>query len=92
MADNKLCILSETPGPESIKTFGSRLLTYKQVVFCFLTNLEKPRNEDKTKNQKAMRSYANSVVAEVLAHNKKMAEKIIEIITLILQKFIQNYT
>ena len=70
-ADNKLCILPETPGLESINTFGARLPTYKQILFCVLTNLEKLRNEDKTKNKKAMRSCANSVVAEVLAHYKK---------------------
>ena len=70
-ADSKLCILPETPGPESVKICGSRLPTYKQVLFCFLTNLEKLRNEDKTKNQKAMRSCANLVVAEVSEHYKK---------------------
>ena len=70
-ADSKLCILPETPVPESVKICGLRLPTYKQVLFCFLTNLETLRNEDKTKNQKAMRSSANLVVAEVLGHYKK---------------------
>ena len=70
-ADSKLCILLETPGHESVKICGSQLPTYKQVLFCFLINLEKLRNEDKTKNQKAMRYSANLVVAEVLGHYKK---------------------
>ena len=70
-ADSKLCILPETPGPESVKICGAPLPTYKQVLFCFLINLEKLRNEDKMKNQKATRSFANLVVAEVLGNCKK---------------------
>ena len=100
-ADSKLYILPETPGPESVKICGSRLPIYKQVLFCFLTNLEKLRNEDKTKNQKAMRSSANLVVAEVLGHYEKACVPVLHEkknggenyrITLTLQKFIQNYT
>lgn len=85
--DSKLPILLETPGIDDLKICGSRLPSVKQVLFCFMANLEKMRQDDPTKQRKLYRTCANLVVQEVLGHygkshiptihRKKMAEKIV---------------
>ena len=88
-SDSSLTILSETPGPANMNISGSRLPSFKQVLFCFMASLEKLKNEDKLKNEKLMRSCANLVSKEVLnhyqkalipiLHENKIAEKIIKL-------------
>ena len=79
--DSLLTILSETP--RSANTFGSRLLFFKQVLFCFMANLEKLKNEDKSNNEKLMRPCANVVLNHCqkarisVLHEYKIVEKII---------------
>ena len=80
-SDKKLSILRE-------KIRGCRLPSYKQVLFCFLSNFEKLKSEDHIHNQSLKRSCANFVVDKVLHHYRKariptqyehkMTEKIID--------------
>ena len=70
-SNNSLTVLTETPGPNDVKIYGSQLLCYKQVLFCFLSNLEKLKAEDSTNNQKLYRPCAKLVVEEIVIHYNK---------------------
>ena len=50
-SDNKLTVLRETPGPDDVKIRGSRLPRYKQVLLCYLSNLEILKENDESKQQ-----------------------------------------
>ena len=70
-SDTRLDILLESPGPENVHINGTRLLTYNQVLLCFLANFEHLRLQDSTKNLKLTRRASSSVVGEVQAHYQK---------------------
>lgn len=65
---------------------GKRLPTYKQVLLCLLSHLEKCRREDASRNEPLLRECSNIVLSEVLVHyrcahvptvsEKRMREKI----------------
>ena len=70
-SDNKLTVLDETPGPDDLKIRGSRLPSYKQVHFCYLSNLEILKENDESKQQSLERPCAKLVLKEVLYHYTK---------------------
>ena len=88
-SNNSLTVLTETPGPNDVKICGSRLPCYKQVLFCFLSNLEKLKAEDSTNNRKLYEPCAKLVVEEIVIHynktriptihEKKMTEKVLNV-------------
>ena len=68
---NKLTVLRETPGPDDVKIQGSRLSSYKQVLFCYLSHLEILKENDESKQQSMERFCAKLVLKEVLYHYTK---------------------
>ena len=69
--DKRLLILSETPGFQHLEINGNKLPTYKQVLFCYMSCIEKKRLEDTTKKVKIKRESAKYVVKEVLKHYER---------------------
>ena len=65
----KNCILPETPGLRHLEIVGCRLPSYKQVLYCYIANMEKLRSKDKV--SKVERDAANAVVNESLKHYVK---------------------
>ena len=64
-------ILNNSPGVEHLDIAGVRLVTYEQVLLCYLAQMDKHRAEDATKNAKLVRTVANIVVEKVLVHYHK---------------------
>ena len=88
-SDNKLMVLRKTPGLDDVKIRGSKLPSYKQILFCYLSNLEILKENDELKQQRLERPCAKLVLKEVLYHymkaristqeyERKMEEKIIK--------------
>ena len=70
-SDNKLTVLRETPGPDDVKIRGSRLPSYKLVLFCYLSNLEILKENDESKQQSLERPCAKLILKEVLYYYTK---------------------
>ena len=49
-SDKRSLIFDEAPGVDHLEITGCRLPTYKQVLLCYISNLEKARAEDTSKN------------------------------------------
>ena len=47
-SDKRSIILDVTPGENNQEITGCRLPTYKQVLLCYIANLEKTRADDET--------------------------------------------
>ena len=62
---DKLSILLETHGPESLKVCDSRL-PVKQVLFCFKANLEQMKRGDPTNQKKLHRPRTTLIVSKAL--------------------------
>ena len=87
--DPRLGILGETPGCDHLAISGTRLPTYKQVLFSYLANVDKLRREDKSKNEEITWTACKNVVLEVKPHyekahvmtvsEKRMTEKVKEL-------------
>ena len=69
--DNCLKILEKSHGIEHLNITGSRLPTYEQVLMCYMSNMEKYRAEDVSKNSKLTREVSKVVVDKILIHSQK---------------------
>ena len=74
-SDKRSLIFDEAPGVDHLEITGCRLPTYKQVLLCYISNLEKARAEDTSKKCKLKHLVAKVVVEKVLVHYKKAGIK-----------------
>ena len=70
-SDKRSIILDVTPGEDNKEITGCRLPTYKQLLLCYIANLEKTRSDDETENAKLNKIVAKCVAKKVLVHLKK---------------------
>ena len=70
-SNNRLQVLSVSPGVEHLHITGTRLPTYGQVLLCYMATSEKKRAEDSTKNVKLNNTVEDLVLKEVSHHYSK---------------------
>ena len=63
--DNRLNVLSVSPGEQHLEITGSKLPTYEQVLLCYMATMRKFRAEDGTKNTKLTAIVSNAVFEKV---------------------------
>ena len=67
----RLQILPESPSVQHLQIHGTKLPTHLQVLLCYLSNVDKLRQEDDSKQQKLDRIAASMTVKQVLPHYSK---------------------
>ena len=70
-SDPRLEVLEESPGYTDLIITGSKLPTYKQALFCYLSKVTELRRNDPTKNCKLAYPAAQYVVQQILPHYQK---------------------
>ena len=75
-SDKRSIILDVTPGEDNQEITSCRLPTYKQVLLCYIANLEKARADDKTKTVKLKKIVAKCVAKKSLFTLKRQALKL----------------
>ena len=66
-----LKICGESFGCQHLKILGTRLPTYKQVLFCYLANRCLVREQDESKRENVEFQACNNVIKEVILHYEK---------------------
>ena len=65
-SDKALFILTESPGIENLNLSGTKLPTNKQVILCFLANLNDLRSRDGSKNLSLRCEVANILTEQII--------------------------
>ena len=71
LSDKRILVLDESPGVQHLTINGSRLPTYKQVLLCYISNMENFTKKNENKGKKLQRSVAKIVVNVVSPHFRK---------------------
>ena len=69
-SDKRSIILDVTPGEDNQEITGCRIPTYKQVLLCYIANLEKARADDVTENVKLKKIIAKCVSKTVFVQSR----------------------
>ena len=69
--NSRLTILGTLPRPDENVIAGARLPTHRQVLNCFIVNLEELRKEDNSKQKNVRHEAAFIVMNEILKHYDK---------------------
>ena len=84
-----ILILGTSPGAKNKDIHGAKLPTFKQVLLCYLANMENLRNQDTSRIQKLRHKVVDIVVKNIIPHyhtagiqmkaNKTMKDDVIKL-------------